>query len=274
MLLVHEKSPGDGDTRRLSEKHPRTPVAITPCPDIVCVGDLAEAAGTRWRFGLDHFVTGALPDLLRFSEAAAHSQPYDRYVIVTSLGAGRSLVGPLKIERNAGQITVECEVAPDFPRILATDLPTDFALSAQHDLTGSGNIETVSGLDALPQTLLTCLSMMRGESPFHPDYGSRLSEYWQAYFGSPWLNALIKLDVARLASIPYGDPILNQQYTPLRCVERVEDVQVLGPPEAGRLPVRLKLIIAGVGAWSRDLRIFVDPTRRWASGVHDGFQNP
>ncbi|UQR61185.1 hypothetical protein LRP30_30035 [Bradyrhizobium sp. C-145] len=159
----------------------------------------------------------------------------------------------MRIERHLGKIIVEGVVAPDFPRDLAATLPTDVALSVEHDLLADAgrSITTVSGLDALPQTLITCLSMMRGESPFHPDYGSRLAEYWHCYVGSPWLNTLIKLDVARLASIPYGDPVLNQRYTPLRCVERVEKVEVIGSLERGRLPIRLELMIAGVGSWSR-----------------------
>jgi hypothetical protein len=137
-------------------------------------------------------------------------------------------------------------------------MPKDYSLSAKHDLTvENGSIATVSGLAALPQKLLTCLSMQRGESPFHPEFGSRLADYWANFIGSPWLDQLLKLDVVRLASIPYFDPVLNQSYTPLMCVERVDAVVAIGEPSERRLPVHLDLQIAGLGPWTRDLAVFI-----------------
>jgi hypothetical protein len=227
-------------------------------PGIVCVGDIDQVQGMRWRLRIDHFVIGSFADLVSLAGALPSIPAYDRYVVVNSLGEGRSLADGLSIERRDAQIVVVCNVAAAFPRTRAADLPTDLALSAKHDLfVENGQIATVSGLSALPQKLLTNLSMRRRESPFHTAFGSRLAEYWTNFVGSPWLGELMKLDVIRLASIPYADPVLGQSYTPLQCVERVNSVQVVGDLADRRLPVRLDLQIAGLGAWSRELAVHV-----------------
>jgi hypothetical protein len=235
-----------------------SPHLLSIGPGIVCVGDVDQVQGLRWRLRIDHFVIGTFADLVSLAGALPAIPAYDRYVVVNSLGEGRSLAGDLTVERHDDQLLVSCEVSPAFPRTRAADLPTDLALSAKHDLfVENGDIATVSGLDALPQKLLTNLSMRRGESPFHTAFGSRLAEYWADYVGSPWLGELMKLDVIRLASIPYADPVLGQSYTPLQCVIRVNSVEVIGDLSGRRLPVRLDLQIAGLGAWSRDLAVHV-----------------
>ena len=236
----------------------QSPHLLAIGPGIVCVGDVDQVQGLRWRLRIDHFVIGAFADLVSLAGALPAIPAYDRYVVVNSVGEGRSLAGDLTVERHGDQLLVSCEVSPAFPRTRAADLPTDLALSAKHDLfVENGDIATVSGLDALPQKLLTNLSMRRGESPFHTAFGSRLAEYWADYVGSPWLGELMKLDVIRLASIPYADPVLGQSYTPLQCVDRVNSVEVIGDLAGRRLPVRLDLQIAGLGAWSRDLAVHV-----------------
>jgi len=227
-------------------------------PDIVAVGDLSRAEGDSWDIEIEHFVIGNFGELVAMSGRLASMPEYDRYVLVNGLGEGRSLVGNVSVRRKGGKVLVGCQVAPSFPRTPAAQLPTDFALSARFDLTAESlDIATVSGLAALPQKLLTCLSMRRGESPFHQGFGSRLAEYWGNYMGTAWLEEMLKLDVVRLASIPYADPIQNISYTPLMCVERVSRVAVIGNVNDRRLPVQLDLEIAGAGTLSRDLAVHV-----------------
>lgn len=225
---------------------------------VIGYGDLLRVQGASWTVRIEHFVVGTLANLIRMSEDFAVTAPYERYVLVNSLGDGRSLAAPLIVEQANGAVVVTATVQPSFPRLAAEALPRDFALSAAHDLFAEGgNIAMVSGVAALPQRILSCLSMRRGESPFHQDFGSRFSEYFALFGGSPWLDDLLKLEVIRLAAIPYEDPLLGQAYTPLQSVDRVATVEILGPPEQGRLPVRLELQVAGEGVWTRELAIFV-----------------
>lgn len=231
-------------------------VAIGPA--IVGLGSLEQVDGNRWQFGIEHFVIGSFAELVALAGDPGAMPEYDRYVLVNGLGTGRALAGDISIRRDGARVTVTCQVASSFPRIAASQLPMDLALSQPFDLmTEGGSIATVSGLAALPQALLTCLSMRRGESPFHQDYGSRLAEYWRNYLDSPWLEELLKLDIIRLASIPYADTLQRKSYTPLMCVERVVRVSVIGQLTDRRLPIRLDLEVAGVGAWSRDIAVHV-----------------
>lgn len=228
-------------------------------PDIVCIGDIDRVDGDCWSIGIDHFIVGTFSELVRLVGRMPTTPEYDRYVLVNSLGEGRSIVGGLSIRRDGDRVHVDCTVAPSFPRTPAAELPMDFSLSAKHDLIAeNSSIATVSGLAALPQKLLTCLSMRRGESPIHPNFGSRLADYWSNFVGSPWLDELLKLDVVRLASIPYGDPMMKREYTPLMCVERVDTVRVAGEPNERRLPVHLELEATGFGSWSRDLAVHIE----------------
>jgi hypothetical protein len=112
------------------------------------------------------------------------------------------------------------------------------------------------------------LSHHLGESPFNPEFGTRLAEYYELYRASPWLGRLIKLEVIRQAAIPYKDPALGCAYTPLYCVERVHDVEVLAEePQGAWLPFRFDLDVTGLGRWSADISIQIVRPRRGAEPV-------
>jgi hypothetical protein len=98
--------------------------------------------------------------------------------------------------------------------------------------------------------------MTRGESPFHLDYGVRFAEYFDAFNDSPWLGHLLKLEVIRQSAIPYHDDVMCKQYTPLQCVERVRNIEVLAEAtDNERLPIRIDFDVNGVGRWQSDLTI-------------------
>jgi hypothetical protein len=150
-------------------------------------------------------------------------------------------------------------VLPSADRIRAVDLPTDLALSDDHDLMiAGGDLATVSGVEALPQQVKTCLSHQKGESPFHRDFGTRFAEYYRVLSGSPWFEHFLKLEVIRQAAIPYRDPLGNRQYTPLQCVERVFGIEILADaPFNNWLPIRVDLDVKGIGRWQRELSVCV-----------------
>src|SRR5271155_2548737 len=121
-----------------------------------------------------------------------------------------------------------------------------------------GNLAMVSGLGALPQRVKTCLSHQKGESPFHRDFGTRFAEYYKLLSASPWFGHFLKLEVIRQAAIPYRDIIMNRQYTPLQCVERVFGIDILAPaPTNNWLPIRVDLDVKGVGRWERELSVHI-----------------
>ena len=243
------------------------PDLIALGPDVVFVGEFLGVENATWNFHLQNFIGGDVHTLIGYIDRFSQSAVMDRYVLVDSLGDGRVLRStPSITKEKTGGYTVRCPILPSADRISASDLPADLALSDKHDLmVKNGSIATVSGLEALPQKIKTCLSHQRGESPFHRDFGTRFAEYYRLLSGSPWFEQFLKLEVIRQAAIPYIDPILNRQYTALQCVNRVFGIKVLADaPSNNWLPIQVDLDVEGVGRWQHDLSVCVprEPIRR------------
>lgn len=231
-------------------------------PDIVFTGEFLGVENDAWSLRLHHFVDGDVHSLITFIDRYEQTSAIDRYVLVNVLGDGRALKDPPSMAREtAGTYIVRCPVLPSANRIRAADLPKSWALSDSHDLTvKDGNWAAVSGLDALPQQIKTCLSHQRGESPFHRDFGTRFADYYRLLSDSPWLCRYLKLEVIRLASIPYSKPGFDGEYTPLQCIERVYGVEILADvPTSNWLPIRVDLDVKGLGRWRHELSICVPP---------------
>jgi hypothetical protein len=200
--------------------------------------------------------------LIALTERYDQTSTIDRYVLVNELGDGRALRAKPSVTRETtGGYTVRCPVFPSAARIPAADIPKSWALSDSHDLTTqNGNWAMVSGVDALPQQVKTCLSHQRGESPLHRDFGTRFAEYYNLLAGSPWFDRYLKLEVIRQAAIPYTDPTNNRQYTPLLCVERVFGVEILADaPTKNWMPIRVDLSVKGLGRWQHNLSVCIPP---------------
>lgn len=229
-------------------------------PDVVFTGQFLGVDSGVWAIELHNFVAGDIHTLIAFIDRFEQSAPIDRYVLVNALGDGRALrAAPSMATETTGAHTLRCPVFPAADRIRAADLPKSWALSEAHDLYAQGgNIAMVSGVDALPQQVKTCLSHQRGESPLHPEFGTRFADYYRRLVGTPWLGHFLKLELIRQAAIPYLDPLNSRQYTPLQCVERVFGVEVLADTPANDwLPIRVELEVKGIGPWRRDLTVCV-----------------
>jgi hypothetical protein len=226
-------------------------------PDIVALGRVESADNSSWSLTLRHFVIGNSQELISYIDTFMNRRPEDRYVLINEIGNGRSLMAaPSFIRTDAGYV-VRCQVQTSFPRINAARLGTDLALSKDGDLVLSNNgLAVVSGVDALEQKVRLNLSLQKGELPAHPDFGARLLEYYSDFVGSPWLERLLKLDVIRLAAIPYVDTSLGKQYTALQCVDSVRNVSVLsGTESSSEVQIRVELDVHGVGTWESTIAI-------------------
>ncbi len=245
-----------------------------PITDLIAVGDtifggeVALIERDHWSVRVRHFVDGDIRSLIGFIDRFDQCVASDRGLIVNALGDGRVLAAPpaLSTETDGGYI-LRCPISPRAQRISAARLPMDVALGDNHDFVAKdGQLATVSGVEALPQKLKTVLSLERGESPFHPHFGARLSEYYANFGDSPWFAKILKLELTRHAAIPYYDPILKRAYTPLQCIQRVVRVEVLADaPSKNLFPIRVTLEVKGInGQWSRDLSIYISerPARR------------
>jgi hypothetical protein len=213
-----------------------------------------------WTFRVDHFVIGDPGVLIQYIEKFETLDPYDKYVLSNELGDGRQLSLAPSWSKSESGLIIKTHIISSHPRISADRLPGDIALTADHDiLISNGQIEIISGLKALPQRIKTCLSMIRGESPFWPKYGSRIQEYIAEFYDTPWFPRLIKLETIRMATIPYSVDIGRSNFTtPLHCVRRVLSVdQVDSGDGKGWMKFRFCLDVEGIGEWIQEIPIFV-----------------
>jgi phage baseplate assembly protein W len=232
-------------------------------PDIVCTGVVLEVADSEWSVYLENFVDGDFNTLVAFIDRFIDLPDGDRYLLVNELGDGRSLIAAPVATRNGPAYLVRCPVARSAPRIKAQELGSQSAMDpVTLDMyIENGQIARVSGLASLPQNVQSLLSMQRGESVFARDYGVRFAEYLETYSDSPWLGHLLKLDVIRQAAIPYNNKVLNSTHTPLQCINRVVDIEVLAAqPVNERLPIRCAFEVNGVGSWQCEVSVFVPST--------------
>lgn len=230
-------------------------------PEIVCTGNVTQIATTSWTLRLKHFVIGNTHKIISFIDGFSTSLPEDRYILSNEYGDGRLLSEAPKLIKEADGYSLTCPVALNFPRVDVQKLGSDLA---RHPETGdlyldkNNSSACVCGLDYLPQKIHSCLSIQRGDNVFHPSYGMRFAEYFEAFRGSPWLELLLKLDVVRQASIPFRDAVTNKQYTPLGCVTRVHSVNLLSEARQDhKLSIRVNLDVQGIGQWQNDLSIYL-----------------
>lgn len=253
----------DLEVRGKSQKMVRSFELIAVGPEVVCTGRYVEIGQSEWLIRLEHFVVGDINALVGFIDRFGTMPENDKYMVINELGDGRTLTGAPVLRRVAEGYELRCPVATRFPRKNAQELQTTWATTeATNDIYAhNGNWAVVSGLDALPQRLCECLSLQRGESPFHPEAGGRVAEYFAEFSGTAFLARLVRLEVVRHAAIPYHDPLQNKVYTPFECVEGVGDVVVLAEtPVNRRIPIRLDLDVRGVGRWTKDVMVFVEPS--------------
>lgn len=229
-------------------------------PDIIVVGSLSSGSDSVWEFRFTEFLDGDLGALVSYCDAFETQPASDRYILVNELADGRSLSAPPTWRRGERGLVVTCSTSPRWPRIRAQDLGSDFKLGPDHDLLPT--METVSGVDAFPQKVMTCLSMGKGEWFMDRGTGSRLSEYHLLFSGSPWLDRLIRLEVIRLASIPRVDSVTKKEYLPLHCVEKVGSFSFLEDPTINDWnKVAIDLEVNGLGRWTRELEVYLPSAR-------------
>ena len=227
-------------------------------PDVIFTGDLLGSASNEWKLAIRHFVEGDIHALMRFIEGFEAMPRHLRYVLANAVGDGRVLAAPPTWAWEGPDCIVRCRVFPDTKRLRADQLGADLLLSDRHDLVvRNGDLATVAGLEALPQKLEMTLSLRRGALAFHPDWGTRLAEYYVLLQGSRWFDDMVRLEVIRQAAIPIDEGGPQGAETPLRCVLRVFDARVTREAVHGWLPVNVGLDVKGIGRWDRELRIHV-----------------
>jgi hypothetical protein len=235
-----------------------TPQLIAFGPDIVTMGMVVGMEPRLWTIRVDEFLEGDISRLIKYCEGFEALAAEQRYVLVGALGDGRKLSAAMSITAEGGCYLVRCPIEPSFVRTPIQHLPASWEESPETNdiFARNGQIARVAGVEVFPQRLRGALSMLRGESPMHLNYGSRLQEYYWCFRNSDLLTAMLALDVIRMASIPYD--LSTPSHTPLFCVEQVWSVTpLLTEPENGRLPMRLDISLHGMGRGQYEVNVLM-----------------
>jgi hypothetical protein len=211
---------------------------ITIGPDVVLVGHFLGVESSAWVVHLQNFVEGDLHTLLRYVERYERAAAVDRYILVNSLGDGRVLKdSPSVNRRETGGYIVRCPVHPRADRS-----------SGRFCVVGCSRSHGRKRFDR--SRLRRRVACPRRSKRACRTKGvkvrsiriSRLAEYYRLLSESPFFAQLLKLELIRQAAIPYFDPIMKRNYTPLQCVERVFSIEVLAEAPANNwLPIRVDL---------------------------------
>lgn len=223
-------------------------------PNIIFLGRCLSAAEPDWKIKVEHFVRGDSRELVAFCSQFSQLAAIDRHILFGEFGDGRVLTAPPSWSAERG-LEFTCHTEPRSARIRAQDLASDLKLDEETwDL--DPNLEMISGVAALPQKIGIVLSSRKGEWFLDQGIGTRIAEYVTLFEGSPFLSQLVRLEVIRMASIPFFDASLGQHYTPLACVERVQGFRFLAQPRLGtQVEVEVDFVVNGVGPWKRVVRI-------------------
>lgn len=231
-------------------------------PNVIAYGEIVAFEESQVQVRIDSFVYGGMEEVSKLVSGFSNLREDERYLIDNASGIGRVLIETPKWLKRDGSYFIECHVVYDVERENVHELGNTFALEFHE--TGiemrleNGSIATVGGIDSLPQIVALTLSKGLGEDMLSPHYGSRISELFPLYKDTPWLENILKLEIIRLASIPYHDNLIDDVFLPLRCVNRVNSVQVLSELSEKRLlQIHLELDVEGNGEYSLTTYIYI-----------------
>jgi hypothetical protein len=218
-------------------------------PEIVGIGEIIASGTSGLKVRLHHFVIGNGRDLISFAGDFEKVPARDRYVLLNELGYGRTLCNSPEVTKIRSGYEVIFALNPSEVRKSAESMG---ASMCRH--TG----QMIRGIEVFTQHLESLLGLAIGDNVFHPRSGTRISQFYKDYAGSPWLERFIKMEIARLASIPIPDSLFKTNVTPLICVNCVRKLEIPTTELEGQcLRARLGLELEGTGYWERDIQIFI-----------------
>lgn len=244
------------ETRRAHENSRRIgPATNSSIGDIVGFGDIVSTgqiigSGTSGiRVRLSHFVEGSARELMSFAHNFDSHAPETRFVLLNELGYGGLLSEAPSVQLINGAYEV------DFQIQLAVKRYATKELGLQAD-TGA----ILTGLPVCIENIEQTLGMAEGTWFAALKAGSRISDLFWRFHGSPWFERLAMMEMIRLASIPSDTAAARDKspVTPFVCVMRVNRVEVPSFNLVGqKLTVHANLDLEGHGQWSGALSVFI-----------------
>lgn len=218
-----------------------------------------SAKNNNWIFEVSDFVLGDINALRGFSINKA-KQTLDDYVIVETQGDGRKLDKIFNWNYIEGRYEIEIEVLEKAPRENPDDVGGDIALDDDGDLKfENGGFIIIRGIECAKQIISLVLSTGFGELSDEPDLGCYFSDYyWKFKENLNLLNRLLKLEIARLVSIPAIKSLNLTSNAPLNFINRIIEVEILSIKlNNGRIPVKIVLEWGNGEVWTDTIQIYI-----------------
>jgi hypothetical protein len=220
-------------------------------PNVLAMSRVIRTEGQLWTFSIVHFVLGDPTAIRHFADTFAAVGREDCFVCIEAEGIGRMLIDAPKIDESAG-IVVTVHVAAPLPQAEAREAfdvnkrGTDIAF----DLSGDEPFlpspwPLASGSDLIAQRMMILLERCKGGWGIGQETGSRVAEFYEK-FGTNYITRIIAIEVIRLATVPYADPLLKRTYAVLNFVERVRSVRLLPTTSTRYLKAAVTLDVFGL----------------------------
>jgi hypothetical protein len=238
--------------------YPEFPIEDAPEPilrgllslgwDLFMNVSLIEQSAERWRFRL------ADPTDERFAETiAAFVDAFDStglsaWTSFSGLGTARTLMASPSLR--SGELILP--LGTRAPRSSVEAVGTDLALGDDGDI--FPDLRTISGLPSAVQSISLAMSVRLGEWFLDRRIGTRCADFYRAHNDLSTLEALFKIELARLAFIPSGKDSVRLPF-----IERIIAIDIPTRDLVdGAVHATATIHFAEHGEWRGPLRIFIE----------------
>ncbi|HEY4437307.1 MAG TPA: hypothetical protein VGN40_14225 [Lelliottia sp.] len=227
---------------------------------LIFTGGLLSIEFDKWSIKVNEYISGDKFDILNVINCFDNITNEKKCIISESMSDARILTSPPKMMLTSNDLILELQVSQRAKRISVHTLGSDLALDSTGDLfIENGDIKLISGIDRLPQHLMICLSTQKGEVYGHPEIGVNLSEYYNLFKNTTWLERILKLEVIYHSSIDSDTDLSLERQTPLECVDRVDDFHVVSDMlDDNYFTVFIRLQIKDYGIWEGKVKVYVN----------------
>jgi hypothetical protein len=214
-------------------------------------GEWVKIEGLYWSFLIDKFVLGDdvfVKDIcLKINEG--RMDPNEKFVIVESQGEGREINNASFITvSNNGNKIITVKIIEKSERNMVDDNVIDFKLGQDGDIIfEDGDVAIVEGKYAALQSIYIGISTIKGDRLYNPYAGSDFSFYfWKFKDNKSLLNSLLRIEIARLLSMPIYDGSKKKELPPFDFINRIYDAEILDYKldENNRIPIKISIEFA------------------------------
>jgi len=226
---------------------------------IIFEGFWKSANNNSWVFTINNFIIGSI-ELIKEYSVEKERKKLNNYIIIEAQGDGRILASDFSWDYVDNKYQIKVSVQDKEPREDPAKIGADIGLDEDGDLDfEDGDFKMISGIDCAKQTIVLSLGCGFGALRHAPAFGSYFSKYyWQFKDNIQLLTRMLKMEVARLVSIPMLEPNNPTPKPALNFINRILEVQILDVQlTSNRLPINLKLEWGTGEQWSASLKIYV-----------------